>query len=222
MILGGCSTQKITDSSSQKEETQEAKNQDISEKSTDGEADESQEASKDVFAMDTYMTVTAYGSHGEEAVEKAVTEIERLDGLLSTGEESSEIAQVNANGGGTLGKDASYLVERALEFGESTDGAFDIAIYPIMAEWGFTTGDFKVPSKETLDSLLEKTKLSDVVFDKETSTVSFKTDGDRFRRNCERIYFYQNYGYLSGMWSKKRSGESGRKCTGTWHKNRWK
>ena len=177
MILGGCSTQKITDSSSQKEETQEAKNQDISEKSTDGEADESQEASKDVFAMDTYMTVTAYGSHGEEAVEKAVTEIERLDGLLSTGEESSEIAQVNANGGGTLGKDASYLVERALEFGESTDGAFDIAIYPIMAEWGFTTGDFKVPSKETLDSLLEKTKLSDVVFDKETSTVSFKTDG---------------------------------------------
>ena len=76
-----------------------------------------------------------------------------------------------------MGKDASYLVERALEFGESTDGAFDIAIYPIMAEWGFTTGDFKVPSKETLDSLLEKTKLSDVVFDKETSTISFKTDG---------------------------------------------
>ena len=50
MILGGCSTQKITDSSSQKEEAQEAKNQDISEESTDGEADESQEASKDVFA----------------------------------------------------------------------------------------------------------------------------------------------------------------------------
>ena len=119
MVLGGCSTQKNTDSSSQKEEAQEAKNQDISEESTDGEADESQEASKDVFAMDTYMTVTAYGSHGEEAVEKAATEIERLDGLLSTGEESSEIAQVNANGGGTLGKDASYLVERALEFGES-------------------------------------------------------------------------------------------------------
>ena len=75
MILGGCSTQKITDSSSQKEEAQEAKNQDISEESTDGEADESQEASKDVFAMDTYMTVTAYGSHGEEAVEKAAAEI---------------------------------------------------------------------------------------------------------------------------------------------------
>lgn len=188
MILGGCSTQKITDSSSQKEEAQEAKNQDISEESTDGEADESQEASKDVFAMDTYMTVTAYGSHGEEAVEKAVTEIERLDGLLSTGEESSEIAQVNANGGGTLGKDASYLVERALEFGKSTGGAFDIAIYPIMKEWGFTTGDFKVPSKETLDGLFGKNEIIGVVFDKETSTISFKTDGmaDRFRQELQK------------------------------------
>lgn len=176
MVLGGCSTQKTTDNNSQKEEAQAQQN---SGEGSDSEADESesQEASKDVFAMDTYMTVTAYGSHGEEAVEKAVAEIERLDGLLSTGEESSEIAQVNANGGGTLGEDASYLVERALEFGKSTDGAFDIAIYPIMAEWGFTTGDFKVPSKETLEGLLEKTKLSDVVFDKETSTVSFKTDG---------------------------------------------
>ena len=176
MVLGGCSTQKTTDNNSQKEEAQAQQN---SGEGSESEADESesQEASKDVFAMDTYMTVTAYGSHGEEAVEKAVEEIERLDGLLSTGEESSEIAQVNANGGGTLGEDASYLVERALEFGKSTDGAFDIAIYPIMAEWGFTTGDFKVPSKETLEGLLEKTKLSDVVFDKETSTVSFKTDG---------------------------------------------
>ena len=59
MVLGGCNTQKNTDSSSQKEETQESKNQDISEESTDGEADESQEASKDVFAMDTYMTMTS-------------------------------------------------------------------------------------------------------------------------------------------------------------------
>lgn len=224
MILGGCSTQKITDSSSQKEEAQEAKNQDISEESTDGEADESQEASKDVFAMDTYMTVTAYGSHGEEAVEKAATEIERLDGLLSTGEESSEIAQVNANGGGTLGKDASYLVERALEFGKSTGGAFDIAIYPIMKEWGFTTGDFKVPSKETLDGLLEKTKLSDVVFDKETSTISFKTDGMAIDLGgiAKGYTSTRIMDIYRGMWSKKRSGESGRKCTGTWHKNRWK
>ena len=40
-------------------------------------SDEAQEASQEVFAMDTYMTVTAYGSGAEEAVEKAVKELER-------------------------------------------------------------------------------------------------------------------------------------------------
>ena len=31
-----------------------------------------------------------------------------------------------------------------------TDGAFDIAIYPVMQEWGFPTKDFKVPDDATL------------------------------------------------------------------------
>ena len=54
------------------------------------------EASKDIFAMDTYMTVTAYGENAEAAVDAAQAEIERLDALLSTGDADSEIAKLNA------------------------------------------------------------------------------------------------------------------------------
>ena len=43
-------------------------------------------ASQDIFAMDTYMSVTAYGADAESAVSDAIAEIERLDALLSTGE----------------------------------------------------------------------------------------------------------------------------------------
>ena len=42
------------------------------------------EASRDLFAMDTYMTVTAYGNGATEAVDQAADEISRLDQLLST------------------------------------------------------------------------------------------------------------------------------------------
>ena len=49
------------------------------------------EASRDLFAMDTYMTVTAYGKGATEAVDQAADEISRLDQLLSTGNEDSEI-----------------------------------------------------------------------------------------------------------------------------------
>ena len=76
------------------------------------EEDESE--SRDIFAMDTYMTVTAYGPNAETAVDQAQQEIERLDALLSTGEKTSEVAQINANGGGTLSEDTTYLLERSL------------------------------------------------------------------------------------------------------------
>ena len=43
--------------------------------------------------MDTYMELTAYGKNAEEAVGAAKEEIERLDALLSTGNDKSEIGQ---------------------------------------------------------------------------------------------------------------------------------
>ena len=54
------------------------------------------EASRDLFAMDTYMTVTAYGKGATEAVDQAADEISRLDQLLSTGNEDSEIKSIRA------------------------------------------------------------------------------------------------------------------------------
>lgn len=42
-------------------------------KDTEKEAEnETTEASKDIFAMDTYMTVTAYGENAQKAVDEAV------------------------------------------------------------------------------------------------------------------------------------------------------
>ena len=86
------------------------------------------EYSAQVFAMDTYMTLTAYGENAQDAVEAGIAEIERLDALLSTGIETSEVAVINENNGGEMSEDTLYLVERSLEIYESTGGAYDITI----------------------------------------------------------------------------------------------
>lgn len=135
------------------------------------------EASKDIFAMDTYMTVTAYGENAEVAVDAAQAEIERLDALLSTGDADSEIAKLNADGSAELSEDAGYLTERALELYQKTDGAFDIAIYPVMEAWGFPTQNFQVPSQNTLDQLLPLTDAGNISYDKETKKISFGVEG---------------------------------------------
>ena len=149
----------------------------ISSESAQNQSDDIQEASRDIFAMDTYMTVTAYGENAEAAVDAAQAEIERLDALLSTGDEDSEIAKLNADGSAELSEDAGYLTERALELYQETDGAFDIAIYPVMEAWGFPTQNFQVPSQETLDQLLPLTDAGNISYDKETRKISFGVEG---------------------------------------------
>lgn len=134
-------------------------------------------SSRDIFAMDTYMTVTAYGPNAEMAVDQAQQEIERLDALLSTGAETSEVAQINANGGGTLSEDTTYLLERSLDLYDSTNGVFDIAIYPLMDAWGFTTGNYTVPSNEMIENLLPLTDANNIIYDKDESSISFAKDG---------------------------------------------
>ena len=141
--------------------------------------DESQDAevSRDLFAMDTYMTLTADGEHAQEAVDKAAERVEALDALLSTGDENSEIYQLNQKGEATLSEDGGYLVERALELYDKTEGAFDIAIYPVMQAWGFTDGEYQVPSGEELQQLIALADSSKISFDEENSAVTFGLEG---------------------------------------------
>lgn len=136
-----------------------------------------QVATKELFAMDTYMTLTAYGDKGEEAVDQAAEEIKRLDEALSTGDEDSQVSKLNANGGGSLTEDTQYLLEKSLELYDSTGGLFDIAIYPVMEAWGFPTQDYKVPDKSELENLLGLADASKIHYNEEEGTVKFEQEG---------------------------------------------
>ena len=124
-VIGGCrktttdETENTTKQESAVEETvqdeQETGDIETESEASGEDADKETEASKDLFAMDTYMTLTAYGEHAQEAVDKAAERVEALDALLSTGNENSEIYQLNQNGEATLSEEGGYLVERALE-----------------------------------------------------------------------------------------------------------
>ena len=165
--LAGCNNKNGasgTDSSVQSEVSEDAGEQNSS--------DSSQEYTSDVFAMDTYMTLTAYGENAQEAVEAGIAEIQRLDDLLSTGKETSEVAQINANGGGVLSEDTDYLVKRALDIYQSTNGAFDISIYPVMQLWGFTTGNFAVPSESDLAAKLALVDAGKITLSEENGQTS--------------------------------------------------
>ena len=131
--------------------------------------------SGEIFAMDTYMTVSATGEKAKEAVDASLEEIQRLDALWSVGDEDSVVSRLNRHERVELDEDTSRLLQRALEISADTDRTFDITIYPLMEEWGFTTGDYRVPAKERLEELLEHVDAGRLEYDEKDA---FTLPGD--------------------------------------------
>lgn len=140
-------------------------------------ANEETKTTRDLFAMDTYMRLTAYGENGEAGITAAENCIQDLDARLSTGNASSEIAQLNANGMGTLSEDTCAILQEALTLQRETDGAFNPLMYPIMQAWGFPTQEYRIPDASELQELLLLTDPENMQFSPETGTVSFSVSG---------------------------------------------
>lgn len=141
-----------------------------------GQGKREQKAERELFAMDTYMTVTCYGPQAEDACDVAETEIRRLDALLSVGNPDSEVSAINAAGGGELTADTKALMETALSMWQATSGAFDVTIYPLMTLLGFPTGDFSVPDGETLAAVRAHVGCDQIVYDPQTGTLTLAPD----------------------------------------------
>lgn len=139
--------------------------------------EEQEPVSQEVFAMDTYMTVTAYGENAEEVVDQSLAEIERLDQLLTATADTGEVYNVNQNGGGNLSEDSMYLMERSLELYQDTEGAFNVTIFPVMEAWGFVSDEFAVPSTEELQKKLALVNIDDLKINWEDSSVDFLEKG---------------------------------------------
>lgn len=128
--------------------------------------------SQEIFAMDTYMTVTAYGDNAQKGVTDAIAEIERLDNLLSIGKEDSEISKLNKSGSAALSDDTAVMVTKALDLYKSTGGAFDITVLPLMELWGFTTQDYYVPTEDEIQSTLQRVGADKLTWDESTKTLT--------------------------------------------------
>lgn len=89
-----------------------AKKQDEKKTETSSEAS-TQEASAQVFAMDTYMNLKAYGKNAQKAVDDAKSEIERLDQLWSAVDKNSEIYQLNQKKKMKISDETLELIEFA-------------------------------------------------------------------------------------------------------------
>ncbi len=184
-----------------------AEDKNLKEETSGEETQDSMEpAVKDIFAMDTYMTLTAYGEQAQEAVDAAAEEIERIEALLSTGKEDSEISVINREESGEISEDTKNLIEKSIELYDKTDGLFDITIYPLMKAWGFTDENYRVPKKNELEKLLSNMGTEKISLNQDGKSLSVEENveidlgGIAKGYTSERVInIFEEYGVTSGV-----------------------
>lgn len=127
---------------------------------------------RDLFAMDTFFTLTAYGPEAEEGLESCVLRVRELEGLLSVTAEGSDVRKINGDGFTSVSTDTYWLIKTAKELCRETEGALDITLYPVLREWGFTTGAYAIPKQEKLEELLQRVDYSQIYLNEEAWTIS--------------------------------------------------
>lgn len=135
---------------------------------------------RQILAMDTAMTFVVYGDRGNETVQAAVEEVQRLEKLLDRTDPDSEIGLLNRVSGQTaeVGEEVCRLIETAGDYSSATDGAFDITIAPVVSAWGFTEAEYKVPSPAELEELMACVGMEHVAMTKDTVTLDEGTQID--------------------------------------------
>lgn len=130
------------------------------------------EATAQIFAMDTVMDLTAYGSQVDAALTSAEDTIRELEAQLSRTQADSLVSRLNREGAlqGVSG-DSLALMARALEYRDATGGAFDITIAPVMDAWGFTGDAYRVPTQAELDTLLKHVNSDEIQIQDGTVTL---------------------------------------------------
>ena len=110
-----------------------------------------------VFAMGTYMTLTAYGESAEEALTIAEDRIKELESLWSVTDENSDIYKVNQSGGTPteINKETAEILQFALDMAKQTNGALDPTISPVVTAGGFISGEYDIPTEDELTDLLQ-------------------------------------------------------------------
>ena len=116
----------------------------------------SEKTTKEIFAMDTHISITVYGDIDPEALDAAEALLTEREQLWSVTLKESDIGRINDSGGNAVdvSEETVEIVSYALRMAESTGGAFDPTVYPLVRAWGFTTDEYRVPSQAEIDGLL--------------------------------------------------------------------
>lgn len=119
---------------------------------------ESKMEQSQVFAMDTIMTLTAYGKNREAGIRAAEAVINSMDAMLDPELPTSTVYAINhAQGQNTVvSAQVAKMLSTAKTVYDQSGGALDLTIYPLVKRWGFVDQKYYLPTDEEISAEMLK------------------------------------------------------------------
>lgn len=135
----------------------------------------SEAVEKQLFAMNSAVSIKAYGKNAEAGLNSAASVISALDSSLDPEREGSTLYNINsaAGEGIVVTGQIAEMLQTAQEVSSATGGALDLSVYPLVKAWGFVDGLYNVPSESEIESLLESVDFSAVSISAMSDTDSY-------------------------------------------------
>ena len=113
-------------------------------------------------------------------IEEAISEIKRIEKLISSKEEGSETAEINRNAGikpVKVSLELFRLIERANQISEMTDGAFDITRAVLDDIWKFDGTMQYLPLEGEIEESMKRVGYKNIILDPKEHTVFLRLEG---------------------------------------------
>ena len=111
---------------------------------------------------------------GNEYIDCAVAEIQRIENLISSWNPDSQTSFINKNAGIKSVKvdlELFQLIQRSIQVSKITDGAFDISYASVDKVWKFDGSMTKMPSPENIKTSVLKIGYENILLDVEKQSV---------------------------------------------------
>ncbi len=113
-------------------------------------------------------------------IDEAVSEIQRIEKIISSWDESSETSLINKNAGikpVKVSPELFGLIERCIRISALTDGAFDITYASMDQIWKFDGSMKAMPNESDIKKSIAKIGYQKIILDAEKSTVYLPEPG---------------------------------------------
>ncbi len=133
--------------------------------------------------MGSRFEITVVANNQEQAdgyIDLAVSEITRIEKLISSWDLTSQTSAINKGAGKQaikVDRELFNLIDRSIKISQLTDGAFDISYASMDRIWKFDGSMTTMPSEASIRSSVRKVGYNNIELNRADTTVLLKLDG---------------------------------------------